>query len=95
MVGTFPNPAALLRLTGQVLIEQHDEWDGADRRYLGIGAGFWRDLDEMARLTPTATILSPQQDTPGGDPLERGGLAPWNGVSAGPCPTDSRPPPDD
>lgn len=31
-MGTFPNPAALLRLAGHVLIEQHDEWDGADRR---------------------------------------------------------------
>ena len=31
---TFPNPGALLRLTGQVLIEQHDEWDGAASRYL-------------------------------------------------------------
>ena len=32
VVDTFPNPAVLLRLAGHVLIEQHDEWDGADRR---------------------------------------------------------------
>jgi hypothetical protein len=31
----FPDPAALLRRAGRILIEPHDEWDGADRRYFG------------------------------------------------------------
>lgn len=45
VVGTFPNPAALLRLAGHVLIEQHDEWDSADRRYFSEHS--------MKLLTPT------------------------------------------
>ncbi len=34
VAGVFPNPEALLRLAGSVLVEAHDEWQVADKRYL-------------------------------------------------------------
>jgi putative transposase len=38
VVGVVPNPAALLRLAGSVLIETHDEWQVSDRCYLSEGS---------------------------------------------------------
>jgi putative transposase len=46
VVGIFPNPTALLRLATCVLIEAHDEWQAADRRYLSEAS--------MAQLNPPA-----------------------------------------
>lgn len=50
VVGVFPNPAALLRLAGAVLIEQHDEWEAGDRRYFSEAS-----MLELTAMTTTVT----------------------------------------
>lgn len=38
VVGVFPNPMSLLKLAGCALIEVHDEWQVAERRYFSEGS---------------------------------------------------------
>ena len=59
VVGVFPNPEALLRLAGAVLVEAHDEWQVSDRRYLSEGS--------MAAIRPidaTPALAAPDILTP-------------------------------
>jgi transposase-like protein len=53
VVGIFPNPRAVIRLVGALLVEQDDEWAVADRRYFSVGS--------MRQLTTPAMPASAQE----------------------------------
>jgi putative transposase len=55
VVGIFPNERSILRLVGAVLIECHDEWQIAERRYLSEGSMAAIDTAIEQPPTPSST----------------------------------------
>ncbi len=51
VVGIFPNDASVARLVTAVIVETHDEWAVAERRYLSE-----ESMANINKPTPTATL---------------------------------------
>ena len=58
VVGVFPNPEALLRLAGAVLVEIHDAWAVTDRRYLSEGSMKTITTNVTKEVAPTTALTA-------------------------------------
>ncbi len=63
VVGIFPDRAAVIRLVGAVLAEQHDEW-AEGRRYLGL------DVLARARVNLVTDTPATAEEVPTAEPLQ-------------------------
>ena len=58
VVGVFPNAAALLRLAGSVLTEQHDEREAGERRYFSEASMLeLASMNKLIEVVDEAVIL--------------------------------------
>ncbi len=56
MVGIFPNDAAVARLVTAVVVEAHDEWAVAERRYLSE--------ESMAKISTEPIVQAVTEEAP-------------------------------